>query len=379
MKKRYKVFLPIMAIITCAFSFLNAQNAAATTVTNYQEFVDAMSDSDSSISVQNDITLEGDVDVTKNVFIDAPSTLDMSGYTMNIDDRSYGIISTTDFTITGDGTINASNTAYPIVAVDGNLTIENGTFIGDEDVYYFISTMDEAWNSIAPDGEANANVYIQDGYFYSPYSVINNFGSGEVVINGGVFISEGDSYGDGFALLNSYDGTFTIDGDVYVSSVYEILGDDIIDETEERGTVNCVRAEVYVEETETTTICGWEVTQEEDEEIDDGQTIQLINTTVTIPAGRTLTNNGTIIVEQGSTINICGTYVGGLANIINRGGTVNFNCEEATEEVEPNLVGVSDNPNTLDSIQDTINMFVLGMFTLTTTSISYPLIRRSRQ
>ena len=233
MKKRYKVFLPIMAIVTCAFSFSNAQNAAATTVNNYEEFIAAMSDSDTSISVQNDITLEGDVDITKNVFIDAPSTLDMAGHTISMEDRYYGIISEADFTITGNGKFNMVNTIYPIIAADGNLTIENGTFIADEDVYYIVSTMDESWDSVVPDGEANANVYIKDGSFYAPYSAINNFGPGEVVVSGGTFISEGDAYGDGFAFLNSYKGTFDINGDVYVVTNNQILGDDIIDESQD--------------------------------------------------------------------------------------------------------------------------------------------------
>ena len=143
-------------------------------------------------------------------------------------------------------------------------------------------------------------------------------------------------------------------------------------------TISSTNHKIYTVENEKYSVCGEEVTLDYDEEVEAGDIVQLINTTVNVPAGRTLTNNGTIVVEQGSVFNICGTYVGSLASIINNGGTVNFNCEEA-EEATPSFVAISDNPNTFDSIQNTINTFILGMFTLTTTSISYPLIRRSRR
>ena len=175
-------------------------SAATATVTNYSELVAAIAAGD-EIEIEGNITLEDDITLNNYVKVSAALTIDLAGHTINMANEWYGILSYADLTITGDDEIDAS--AYcPIVAVDGNLTIENGTFVGSDDVYYMVSTQDESWDSVAPDGKANANVYINGGVFNVPYSVVNNFGPGEVIITAGEFNFTGDSWGDGCALLN---------------------------------------------------------------------------------------------------------------------------------------------------------------------------------
>lgn len=324
-------------------------SAATATVTNYSELVAAIAVGD-EIEIEGNITLEDDITLNNYVKVSAASTIDLAGHTINMADEWYGILSYADLTITGDDEIDAS--AYcPIVAVDGNLTIENGTFVGSDDVYYMVSTQDESWDSVAPDGKANANVYINGGVFNVPYSVVNNFGPGEVIITAGEFNFTGDSWGDGCALLNGLNGTVEINGEgVAVNGLYEILGDDIIDEDEERGTVTCTKGMVYIIETDAIYVCGTDIMEEEDDEVTDGLTVNLINDThITVPKGIKLTNKGKIYVDGTSSIKVCrDDYEGDEADIYGE-GEIPFDCEEEPE-ILPAETPEQENPATVDGI-----------------------------
>ena len=320
-----------------------AGNANATNVSSYEEFVAATSDSDSSISVQGDITFGGDVTTTKNVHVDAPATLDLAGNTLTFDGSS--LYTYYDTTITGDGKIT-SNSAFPIQAVDGTLTVENGTFEGDPDnTYYLFITEDEAFDSVAPDGEANANINIKGGTYTNGDAIVNNYGKGKVTVTGGTFTTTGDgTYWESGAFLNSYNGELEINGeDVEINSMFRFLGDEFIDEAEERGAVTLTKGHVQEHKNYDD---DWNIVDDEVETyrgIDkalDGKTVATDSKLVlgdgefTVAKGKTLTNNGQIIVGAGATLKICGSYEGDEANIIAQdGGEIVLQCpEEETEK-----------------------------------------------
>ena len=360
-----KLFLPLVAIITLFFgAFVSVTNvsAADATVTNYEEFVAALSDDSTRIVVEGDITLEADVTVGKIVIVSSASTFDLNGYKMTLN-KTLGIRANT--TITGTGFIE-TDIENPIMVMEGDLTIENGTFDGGENVYAFIVTLDGYTGS----------VYVKDGIFRMKNIIINNYGSGKVVVSGGYFESDGEYVEDEWsdaAFMTSSDGTFEIDGEeVMIESYYRFLGDKFVSEDEDRGEVICKKGQVYEEmdwddnwdevDYSTYSFCGLDETLEEDEELDMDVTFKFINSNITIPAGITLTNSAAkIIVAEGSTIKICGEYDGDDDSLIEDGGTVTRECEEPADET---------NPATYDGFT-----YIIALLGLSGAGIAFGLIR----
>lgn len=362
-------------------SAADGDGATAPVATNWAEFKAAL-EANVDFSVNGNIVFEEDVTTSKIIRITGNSTFDLAGHKFEQKDNDWATIATfADLTITGNGEFTSS-AYYPIRAQDGNLTIENGKFTNTNE-YYFIQTADEAADSVVPDGKADANVYIKGGEFNAPYSVINNFGPGEVVITGGKFVSEGDSEGYGDALLNSYAGKFELNGDIEVTSLARIIGDDLVDAAEERGAITCTRAIVYELEDSKATLCGISSEEDEDAATDDGQTISLINNThITFAKGVKFTNNGTVYVDASSSFKICRDDYEGDEAAITGEGEISFECEEevipeeeVAPETEPETVPTTDadpieaidnvpNPATADAIVVYASLLVAFAFGL---------------
>ena len=364
-----KLFLPLVAIMTCIFGALapvTNVSAVDATATNFEELVAALADSSATkVLLSGDIVLEDDITLNKTVRIDDETILNLNDHTVTINST---LAVWSDLMITGDGEVT-SDIENPILVVDGDLTINNGNFSGGSNVYTFFATVDpDPDNGLA---DIAGNIYINDGYFDISNIIINNYGTGEVIISGGYFLSEGlyveDIYADS-AFMTSVDGTFDIDGDVIIESVYRFLGDKFVDENEDRGEVTCTKGIIYEDldwdddweeiDYHTTTVCGYDNTLEEDVTIDAGESLVLLNTNITVPAGITLSTEDTaIIVGEGSTLTICGEYDGDEDLLIEDGGTIVRECTEAETE--------EDNPATLDGITAYI-IALLGLGTIIT-------------
>lgn len=360
-KTARKLFLPLVAIMTCIFGALapvtNA-SAADATATNFEELAAALADSNiTRVYMGGDIVLEEDIEFNKTVIVDDDSIIGLNDHTITIN-STFAVYA--NLTISGDGTVT-SNIENPIAVGEGSLTIDGGNYESGEKTYAFLITY----------SGTHGNIYINDGYFDISNIIINNYGSGEVIISGGYFLSEGlyedEVYADA-AFMTSSGGTFDINGDVMIESVYRFLGDKFVDENENRGEVTCTKGIIYEDldwddnseevDYHTTTVCGYDNTLEEDVTIDAGESLVLLNTNITVPAGITLSTEDTaIIVGEGSTLTICGEFDGDEDLLIEDGGTIVRECTEAeTEEA---------NPATLDGIKAYM-IALLGLGTIIT-------------
>ena len=90
--------------------------------------------------------------------------------------------------------------------------------------------------------------------------------------------------------------------------------------------------------------------EEEDDEVTDGLTVNLINDThITVPKGIKLTNKGKIYVDGTSSIKVCrDDYEGDEADIYGE-GEIPFDCEEEPE-ILPAETPEQENPATVDGI-----------------------------
>lgn len=114
--------------------------------------------------------------------IDHAVTLDLDGKTISTTDSFEGrpLMNCVKLTVTGNGTItsvNAGDGGYGAIRNYNELTIENGTFIGNP--LAWASTIDNWQGSLT----------INDGWFGGTGSMLNRK-DGVAVINGGNFISE---------------------------------------------------------------------------------------------------------------------------------------------------------------------------------------------
>ena len=336
------IFLPILGILTLVigmiFPILSA-SAADVNVSNYDEFVAELNNPDSTrIYIHGDIVFKDDVVVNKIIVTEEASTLNLNGHKMTLNKTLETHASTI---VTGNGAIE-TNIKWPIFVTSGDLTIENGTFTAGAVAYSFIS----------PLAGFGGNVNILGGNFDISNIIVNNYGSGKVVVSGGTFISRGDyseDDDDDAAFMTSDSGSFEINGDVVVESKYRFLGEKFADPSQSRGEVICKKGRIQesfdenddeqIVEYNTITICGADETLESDEVIEDSFDYKLIDSKVTIPAGITLSNpSARIIVANGSTFTICGEYAGSEDSLIEDGGAIVRECNEeggAEEETVP--------------------------------------------
>ena len=361
------LLLPAVAIVASVFwAIMPATDASAADaiVTNYEELVTALSDSSTKIVVDGDIKLEGDITVNKVMRMNSANTLDTNGHNILLNNT---LAVWADTTITGNGSIY-SNIENPIMAIEGNLTIEDGVYTADSGTYAFIVTID---------GYAG-NVYIEGGEFNIKNIIINNYGSGEVKITGGLFVSEGvytePEYGDS-AFMTSSDGTFEINGDsVNVESKYRFLGNKFVSDDEDRGKVVCKAGEIHEMtdwdddwneiDYDIHSACGVDEEQSADTTLDGGISYKMINSNYTIAAGATFSNpSSLIIVGEGSTFTICGEYDGPDDSLITEDdGKIVRDCPE--EEPQPAPTDSTDNPATLDDIESAFAILICSLGTL---------------
>lgn len=131
----------------CADGFIPTKNADGTYGVKEGKYVAAvgskkyetLADAIRLAAKGKTVKLLNDVDLPGNVVIDKSITLDLNGKklynTVDIWNESNALVrikNGADVTITGNGTMSAKeNDCYAIAVVKGNLTIENGTFIGN--------------------------------------------------------------------------------------------------------------------------------------------------------------------------------------------------------------------------------------------------------
>ena len=357
-----KIFLPVATIVASvfgAFMPIANVNAADATVTNYEELVAALSSTSGKIVVDGNITLEDDIVVNKVMRMNSASTLDTNGHTMTLN-KTMAVWA--DTTIIGNGGIE-SDIENPIMAIEGDLTIEDGNYSAGVNTYAFIITLD---------GYAG-NIYVKGGNFNIKNIIINNYGSGEVIITGGEFVSEGsyadDEWSDS-AFMTSSNGKFEINGeDVSIESHYRFLGNKFINNDEDRGKVVCTLGEIYEEmdldsegnriDYDTYSVCGADENQESNDGIDGSTSYKLINSNYTIAAGAILSNpSATIVVGEGSPFTICGEYDGSDESLTAEDdGAIVRSCEE--EQPKPTPATSDDlNPNTFDGIESAFAMLI---------------------
>lgn len=137
------------------------------------------------------------VDADMDMYSIGPATmqgihvLDANGHTLTI----RGEISPSNLTLTGNGTyLRHEDNYYGFFSVsNGNLTIENGTFLWDLTSRSMISI---SGNNM---GTMRGNITIKGGYFETKSEFIHmqtpSVGTHTIVVNGGVFVCLHDWYG----------------------------------------------------------------------------------------------------------------------------------------------------------------------------------------
>lgn len=189
----------------CADGFIPTKNAGGTYGVKEGQYVakvgskkyETLADAIRLAAKGKTITLLADVEQNTQLTIDKSITLDLNGKTIRntVDiwgDKANAILSITNgakVTITGNGTIDAKeNDCYTINVVKGDLTIENGTFVGN------ISVVQVQKGSLTINGGAFSLLQkMTDGKGENRY-LINCIddtyadGSATVAISGGTFV-----------------------------------------------------------------------------------------------------------------------------------------------------------------------------------------------
>ena len=189
----------------CADGFIPTKNAGGTYGVKEGQYVakvgskkyETLADAIRLAAKGKTITLLADVEQNTQLTIDKSITLDLNGKTIRntVDiwgDKANAILSITNgakVTITGNGTIDAKeNDCYTINVVNGDLTIENGTFVGN------ISVVQVQKGSLTINGGAFSLLQkMTDGKGENRY-LINCIddtyadGSATVAISGGTFV-----------------------------------------------------------------------------------------------------------------------------------------------------------------------------------------------
>ncbi|HJJ41907.1 MAG TPA: InlB B-repeat-containing protein [Methanocorpusculum sp.] len=127
------ILLSLLIIFICASAFCGCVSAAY--VSNFQELKGNLSISNNYLILDNDITLEDDIEISSpcyGIYINKPITLDLKGKTITFNTGTYGvqIKSGGNLTVkdsTGNGKIISKD--YPIFSINkGSLNLESGTF-----------------------------------------------------------------------------------------------------------------------------------------------------------------------------------------------------------------------------------------------------------
>ena len=186
----------------CAEGFIPTQNAGGTYGVKEGQYVakvgskkyETLADAIRLAAKGKTITLLADAEQNAQLTIDKSITLDLNGKTIRntVDiwgDNANAILSIRNgakVTITGNGTIAAKeNDCYTINVVNGDLTIENGTFVGN------ISVVQVQKGSLTINGGAFSLLQKWEGGSKYLINCIDNAyvdGSATVAISGGTFV-----------------------------------------------------------------------------------------------------------------------------------------------------------------------------------------------
>ena len=143
------------------------------------------------------VVLVNDVDLTQTVVVNKTITLDMNGKKLhntngiwNDANRDWSLISVRsgDLTITGNGTLQAKkDDCFAVDVQDGaNLTIENGTFVGNiHAVYVFEGTA--TINGGAYSVQQKFSAEKPDEFVLNCYDANRANGTAVIIVNGGTF------------------------------------------------------------------------------------------------------------------------------------------------------------------------------------------------
>ena len=220
-----------------------ADNGAETSVAEqadsaYQKLVDAIS----AAKAGDTVTLAEDVDVQKPLVVNKKLTLDLAGHKLyNTNDlwtdTDWSLIEVAgegDLTITGDGVMDAKeNDCYAIDVVRGaNLTIENGTFIGNIHAVYVLEGA-----AVVKGGKFSVRQTYPDtnkayGFTLNCYDDNRENGTAKIYVTGGTYykFDPADNWAEGEHNNFCVKGyTTTQDGDYYTVNpkTYENVDTDV--------------------------------------------------------------------------------------------------------------------------------------------------------
>ena len=220
-----------------------ADNGAETSVMEqvdsaYQKLVDAIN----AAKAGDTVTLTEDVDVQKPLVVNKKLTLDLAGHKLyNTNDlwtdTDWSLIEVAgegDLTITGDGVMDAKeNDCYAIDVVRGaNLTIENGTFIGNIHAVYVLEG-----TAVVKGGKFSVQQTYPDtnkayGFTLNCYDDNRENGTAKIYVTGGTYykFDPADNWAEGEHNNFCVKGyTTTQDGDYYTVNpkTYENVDTDV--------------------------------------------------------------------------------------------------------------------------------------------------------
>ena len=229
------------------------------------------------------VVLVNDVDLAKTVVVSKTITLDMGGKKLfntadlwdnpNKEAANWSLISVRkggDLTITGNGTFAAKkNDCYAVDVQDGaNLTIENGTFVGNiHAVYVFEGTATINGGTYSVQQKFSAEK--PDEFVLNCYDANRANGTAKIIVNGGTFVNfdpmnnQAEGVGTSFVAAGvgvnaDENGSFTAVADMTAQLVdengksvkaFEKLSDALTDATAGQTVklLNSVTGEKYVE------------------------------------------------------------------------------------------------------------------------------------
>ena len=214
--------------------------------TAYQKLAKAIADAKAG----DTITLSENVDVQQTLVVDKQLTLDLAGHKLyNTNDlwsdTDWSLIEVAgegDLTITGDGVMDTKeNDCYAIDVVRGaNLTIENGTFIGNIHAVYVLEG-----TAVVKGGKFSVQQTYPDankayGFTLNCYDANRNAGTARIYVTGGTYYkfdpanncAEGEHTN---FCVNGY--TTTQDGDWYTVNprTYENVDTDVKPDAKPEG------------------------------------------------------------------------------------------------------------------------------------------------
>ena len=230
--------LSILLCLAMALSLLptaalaEGEGATGTTITTSEALAAAIANAQdgATITLTDDIKVEDTLVVTKTL------TLDLAGHTLSNDediwsDYSWSLISVRgngNLTITGNGTLKAkANDCYPVDVQDegAQLTIENGTFIGNIHAVYVETGAAYIKGGTYSVQQKFSDDSKADEFVLNLYDANRRNGTAKLSVSGGTFVAfnpancQAEAQGTNFCAAGYTTTTTTEDNNTYYTVV----------------------------------------------------------------------------------------------------------------------------------------------------------------